>query len=171
MATIATGGSGAWSSTTDNAPWAGGVVPGAGDVVNIGTTAGQSHVVTYDVVSTGELGQVTIGATSGVGVSRLEFSAGMNTKLTLGHQDILVQLTGELRVGTAGAIIPKAYVAELIWNTTADNAKGINLASGGKCNIYGDPDYYGSDFDTTLVSQAVIPAAGNSVTITVLGDF
>ena len=95
----------------------------------------------------------------------------MNTKLTLGHQDILCQITGELRVGTAGAIIPKAYTAELIWNTTADNAKGINLANGGKLTVYGDPDYFGSDYDTVLVSQAVIPAAGNSVTITVPGNF
>jgi len=176
MATFTSVTSGNWNN---GATW-GNASPGvkgtdwpgnATDIVNIGTTAGQSHVVTYNVSETNALGQVTIGATSGVGVSRLEFSAGMNTKLTLGHQDILVQLSGELRVGAPGAIIPKQYLAELVWNTTADNAKGLNLALGGKCNIYGDPDYYGSDFDTTLVSQAVIPAAGNSVTITVLGDF
>jgi hypothetical protein len=176
MATFTSVTSGNWN---DGATW-GKASPGvkgvdwpgnAGDVVNIGTTANQTHVVVYNVSETNELGQITIGATSGTGASRLEFSRSMNTKLTLGHQDIVCQLTGELRVGTAGAIIPKDYTAELIWNTTGDNAKGINVAAGGKLNIYGDPDYFGSDYDTVLVSQAVIPAAGNSVTITVAGDF
>ena len=102
---------------------------------------------------------------SGAGVSRLEFSVGMSTKLALGHQDILVHLTGELRVGTSGAVIPKAYTAELIWSTTADNAKGLNLNNGGKLTIYRDPAVYGS------VESAILAAdwtAGQ--TFTVIGD-
>jgi hypothetical protein len=58
----------------------------------------------------------------------------------------------------------------LIWNTTADNAKGINLANGGKLNIYGDPDYFGSVDETTLYQDWSAPGSGNS-TIYVAGDF
>ena len=132
----------------------------AGDIANIG------HTVTYNVVSTVELGQININS-AGI----LTFSTALSTKLTLGHQDIVVNNGGELRVGANGAIIPKQYLAELIWHTTADNVKGINLANGGKMTIYGDPDYYGSDFDSYLTANAVIPADGNSVTITVKDNF
>ena len=45
--------------------------------------------------------------------------------------------------GASGAIIPKDYTAELIWDTTGDNQKGINIANGGKLTVYGAPDYYG----------------------------
>jgi hypothetical protein len=133
----------------------------AADVVNIG------HTVTYNKVSTTEMGLITI--TNG-GI--LTFLNSMSTKLTLGHVEIAVSNGGELRVGASGAIIPKQYTAELIWNTTADNAKGINLAAGGKLTAYGDPDYFGSDCDTVLISSSgAVPAAGNSITITVAGDF
>ena len=61
---------------------------------------------------------------------------------------------GELRVGASGAVIGKAYNADLIWNTSSDNSKGISVISGGKLTIYGDPDYYGSDGETTLADNA-----------------
>lgn len=133
----------------------------AADVVNVG------HTVTYNVVSTTEMGLITI--TNG-GI--LTFLNSMSTKLTLGHVEIAVSNGGELRVGAAGAIIPKQYLAEVIWNPTSDNAKGIAVAAGGKLTVYGDPDYFGSDYDTVLTaSSGAIPAAGNAVTITVVGDF
>jgi len=134
----------------------------AADVVNIG------HTVTYNKVSTVEMGAITINS-GGI----LTFLNSMSTKLTLGHVEIQINNGGELRVGASGAgIIPKTYLAELIWNTTADNLKGLNIAAGGKVNAYGDPDYFGSVFETTLVSSSgAVPAAGNSITITVLGDF
>lgn len=158
MATYTSTQNGNWNNP---ATWGGGGWPqNAGDVANIG------HTVAYNVSSTVEMGLITINS-GGL----LDFSRSMNTKLTLGHVDIQVNNGGELRVGTLGAIIPKTYLAELIWNPTADSAKGINIASGGIVNVYGDPDYFGSDFDTTLISQAVIPAAPNAVTITVAGDF
>ena len=62
MATFTSVTSGNWN---DGATW-GKTSPGvkgtdwpgnAGDVVNIGTTADQSHVVTYNVSETNELGQ------------------------------------------------------------------------------------------------------------------
>ncbi len=159
MATYTSTKAGPWN---DPATWGGGGYPvAAGDIANIG------HTVTYNVVSTAELGQININS-AGI----LTFSTALSTKLTLGHQDIVVNNGGELRVGASGAIIPKTYTAELIWNTTADNAKGINLAAGGKLTVYGDPDYFGSDYDTTLVaSSGAVPAAGNAITITVAGDF
>jgi len=115
----------------------------AGDIVNIG------HTVTYNVSETNELGAVTI--TNG-GI--LTFATASSTKITLGHEDILIQSGGELRVGASGAVIAAANTAELIWNTTSDNAKGINVNDGGILNIYGDPTYYGSDDETTLANDA-----------------
>lgn len=167
MATFTSVTSGNWN---DGATW-GKTSPGVkgtdwpgitGDVVNIGTTANQSHVVTYNVSETNELGQITIGATSGTGAARLEFSRSMNTKLTLGSQEILCQLTGELRVGASGLIIPKQYTAEIVWDTAADNSKGINVANGGKVNIYGDPDYYGSLPYSTLYQNFTSVAQGTT---------
>lgn len=48
MATITTGGSGAWSSTTNNAPWPGGTLPTAADDVVINNAA---HVLTVDTTT------------------------------------------------------------------------------------------------------------------------
>ena len=127
----------------------------AGDIVNIG------HTVTYNVVETNELGQVTIN-NGGI----LTFLATANTKITLGHQDIRIESGGELRIGASAAVIDKAYKAELVWNTTVDNAKGIYVVSGGKLNIYGDPTYYGSDDDTELAANWT-----TGQTFTVVGDF
>jgi hypothetical protein len=175
MATFTSVTSGNWN---DGATW-GKTSPGvkgtdwpgnAGDVVNIGTTANQSHVVLYNVSETNELGAVTVGATSGSGASKLEFATGVNTKITFGHVDLLVQATGEVR-GQGGAIIPSAVICELVWHTTSDNAKGINISSGGKWNLSGDPAYYGSKYDYILATQVVIPAATNSVTVTITGNY
>jgi hypothetical protein len=159
MATYTSTKDGPWN---DPATWGGGGYPvAAGDIANIG------HTVTYNVVSTVELGQININS-AGI----LTFSTALSTKLTLGQQDIVVNNGGELRVGASGAIISKTYSAELIWNTTADNVKGISLANGGKLTVYGDPDYFGSDCDAVLaVSSGAVPTAGNSITITVTGDF
>ena len=142
MATFTSVINGNWN---DGATW-GNASPGtkgvdwpgnAGDVVNIG------HTVTYNVSEANQLGQININA-GGL----LTFSASMNTMLTLGHQDIVINNGGELRVGASGAVIDKSCLAELIWNTTSDNAKGIDVKAGGKLTIYDDPSYFGSDFDT-----------------------
>jgi hypothetical protein len=127
-------------------------------------TVAAGHTVTYNKVSTVEMGLITLNGL-------LTFLNTMSTKLTWGHVDIQVNNGGEFRMGALGAIIPKAYTAEAVCNPTADGVKGINIAAGGKWTAYGDPDYFGSDFDTVLVLQAVIPAAGNAITITVPGDF
>lgn len=129
-----------------------GVYPNlAADVV----TVAAGHTVTYNVSSAVELGQITLNGL-------LTFSVSMTTLLALGHQDILINNGGELRVGASGAVIPKAYLAEILWNTMADTpAKGINLAAGGKLYVYDDPDYYGSDYDAEFatVSGAIVGAS------------
>jgi hypothetical protein len=158
MATYTSVQNGNWNNS---ATWGGSGYPSAaGDIANIG------HTVTYNVVSTTALGAITIN-NNGI----LTFSPTMSTKLTLGHQEITINSGGELRVGASGAVIPQAYTAELIWTTTSDNAKGINLAASGKLTIYGDPTYYGSKFDYILATQVVIPAATNAVTVTVAGNY
>ncbi|MES2559103.1 MAG: T9SS type A sorting domain-containing protein [Bacteroidota bacterium] len=47
-ATITTGGSGSWTSTTNNAPWPGGVVPSPGDSIIIGS----GHTLTVNTAAT-----------------------------------------------------------------------------------------------------------------------
>ena len=143
----------------------------AGDVVNIGTTANQTHVVIYNVSETNALGAITIGAATGSGASVLSFARDGNTKLTVGAVNITVAVTGELRIGTTGAVIPAAYVAELVFATSADNTTGLVVNAGGKVNMYGDPAYFGSSQRAVLVTQAEIPAATNAYTITVSGDY
>lgn len=66
MATITTGGSGNWSSTTNNAPWPSGTKPTTGDVVVIAT----GHTVTLDE-NTAALGAAGI---SGSGTAVLDIS-------------------------------------------------------------------------------------------------
>ncbi|MGE4016815.1 MAG: beta strand repeat-containing protein, partial [Cyclobacteriaceae bacterium] len=56
FAQVTTGGSGNWSSTTVNAPWAGGVVPVAGQTVTINA----GHTVTLDVNTAVTLASITI---------------------------------------------------------------------------------------------------------------
>jgi len=156
--------SGLWdASDVDTWGQGAGVYPQtAGDV----WTVAAGHTVTYNKVSTVELG---LGTINGL----LTFLNSMSTKLTMNHNNIAIANGGELRIGSSGAgIIPKAYTAELIFNTTSDWAKGIAIANGGKLTVYGDPDYFGSDYDAVLAaSSGAIPTAGNAVTITVTGDF
>jgi hypothetical protein len=110
--------------------------------------------VVYNVSETNELGASAI---SGI----LSFATGANTKLTFGNVDLTINNGGELRVGTTGAVIGASYKAEIYWNTTSDNSKGIKINHGGKMNVGGDPAYYGSSFKTTL---AVNWTSGSSFT-------
>jgi hypothetical protein len=93
MATYTSVQNGNWN---DSATWGGGGYPAvAGDIANI------SHTVTYNVVSTVELGAITINS-GGI----LTFATAMSTKLTLGHVEIQINSGGELR-GPAGPSSPK----------------------------------------------------------------
>jgi hypothetical protein len=140
----------------DPATWGSASYPSsAGDTATI--SAG--HTVVYNVSSTTELGQITI---NGI----LSFLKTATTKLTLGHVDIVINNGGELRVGNSTDKIANGQYAEILWKTTADNAKGIDIKEGGKLTVNGDPAHYGSDWDTTL---AVDWTTGQ--TFTVVGDF
>ena len=110
-------------------------------------TVAAGDTVTYNVVETNELGDSTL-------AGLLSFAVGASTKITFGNNLLTINNGGELRVGASGAVIGKAYNADLIWNTSSDNSKGISVISGGKLTIYGDPDYYGSDGETTLADNA-----------------
>src|SRR5574343_730641 len=177
MATFTSATSGDWNASATwgkagDPPVKGTDYPGlAGDVVNIGTTAGQSHTVVYNVSETNELGAMAIGNTTS-GTSILSFKTDTNTKITLGHVDITVNAGSELRVGNEAAPIGAAYTAELVWNTTSDNAKGINLASStSKLSICGDPAYYGSRMLAQLKAAAgttqTIGTTGGTVNLTI----
>ena len=156
MATFTSVISGLWN---DGATW-GMTSPGvkgtdwpgtAGDVVNIGTTAGQAHTVTYNVSETNELGQITIGATTGTARSVLYFKRDANTKLTMSHNNILIQQTGSLDLGQTGDLVAASNTAEILFNTTGDNQKGISCPNaGGKLYTADNPAYYGSLVKATL---------------------
>lgn len=133
--------SGLWdASDVDTWGQGAGVYPQtAADVVTIAA----GHTVTYNKVSTVEMGAITV---NGI----FKASRTMSTKLTLGHVELTVSATGEMDWGKTGDVVGSAYVAEVLWNTTADNAKGIMVASGGKFYSLDNPAYYGSlDFSLT----------------------
>lgn len=172
MATFTSVTSGNWN---DGATW-GMTSPGvkgtdwpglAGDIVNIGTTAGQSHTVTYNVSETNQMATITIGATSGTARSVLTFSNSMNTLLCMGNSNIAIQATGELIVGDSGANkIPATYTAEIRFHPSTNNSAGMSGASGHVLKLYGDPDFYGNDYDAYLNADWT---SGQTFTIT--GDF
>jgi hypothetical protein len=147
--------SGNWN---DVATWGGGGTPSlAGDTA----TVSAGHTVTYNVSSTVELGAITVNGL-------LKFLETASTKLTLGNVTITVNSGGELRVGDSTTVIGSAYLAELIWNTTSDNANGITINAGGKLTAYGDPAVYGSDSVTTLAADWNSAATD---TFTIVGNY
>lgn len=110
MATISTGGSGNWSSTTNNAPWAGGVVPVLGDKVNI--LAG--HTVTVN--GTYAAGDDTTTAITVNGT--LKASRSVNSQFTA-RGNIVLETNGTFDFGTEADPIPAGVTATLILNDSA----------------------------------------------------
>ena len=106
-----------------------------------------NDTVTYNVSETNELGDSAV-------AGLLTFKTDADTKITFGNNLLTINNGGELRVGASGAVIAAAQTAELIWNTSSDNSKGIQVDDGGKLTIYGDPTYYDSDGETTLADNA-----------------
>ncbi len=107
------------------------------------------HTVTYNVSETNELAESTV-------AGLLTLSTGASTKLTMANgQRLIIANGGEVRIGTIGAVINKAYTAEVYHNeTSADDDDAILVQDGGKLTIAGDPTYYGSDDETTLADNA-----------------
>ena len=115
---------------------------------NAGDTATitNGHTVTYNVSETNEMGQIDV-------AGKLSFSDVASRKLTLGHQNLNISSGGELEIGTNGSNFDKTKTAEILWNTTSDNAKGLIITNGGKLTIYGASDYC-SDYEDTLANDA-----------------
>jgi hypothetical protein len=135
----------------DGAQW-GGASPGVKGVDwpgNPGDTTHVGHAINYNVSEANELGDMEI--TAG---GLLSHQINISTKLCFGNNTLTVKNTGEYRVGAAGAIIDKAVTAELSFNTTSDNSKGVDIDDGGKLTVYGDPEYYGGVDETTLANDA-----------------
>lgn len=123
--------------------WGGGGFPNlAGDTFTV--SAGMTATITQ--VHTHELGASTVNGL-------LSFSSASNTGLRFGHSNLTVASGGELRIGSSTTPIPKTFTAALEFNTTADNARGLIIASGGYCNIYGDADFYGGLDWSTLFAD------------------
>lgn len=78
MATITTGGSGNWSSTTNNAPWPGGILPTNADDVIIA----QNHTVTLDNAAVCKSLVLNAGTAGNVG-GKLLNATGANISLTI----------------------------------------------------------------------------------------
>lgn len=147
MAAFTSTQSGSWS---DGATW-GNASPGvkgmdwpgaAGDTF----TVSAGHTVDYDVSEANELGQ---GDLSG----KLSFENSADRLLTFSHVNLNIASGGELEIGTPGSEFPAAQTARVLWNTTGDNAKGLQIANGGKLTIYGASGYCTS-YTTTLADDA-----------------
>lgn len=110
MATINTGGSGNWSSTTPNAPWVGGVPPVLGDKVNILT----GHTVTLD--GTYAAGDDTTTAITVNGT--LKASRSVNSQFTA-RGNIVLETNGTFDYGTEADPIPLGVTATLVLNDSA----------------------------------------------------
>jgi len=110
-------------------------------------TIANGHTVTYNVSETNELGDSTI-QSGGI----LTFKTDSNTKITFGNNTFTIDSGGTLNVGTSGTPIPDGTTAEIIFNCTSDDSKG--LTSNGTLTMYGDEDYYGAAFNDTLANDA-----------------
>jgi hypothetical protein len=138
MSAITTGGSGNWSSTTNNAPWAGGVVPDADDTVIIAN----GHTVTIDE-STTTGGTITIGTDTTT--AALNIAAG--GKLEIMHsidEDWIIEFRGDcliygtLEIGTVAEPIPAARKVTLELNKDgAAGDYGLIGKAGGTVTIQG----------------------------------
>jgi len=139
MATYTSTQNGNWNT---DATWGGGGHPSLdNDVVNIG------HEVTYDAGDLDiDFGNITI--TNG-GV--LIFPTASDSTLKFNATGILiVQSGGELRIGTSDTPISAANHAYIHWPQGAGIRDVIQTADGAIVNIYGDPDFYGSERYATL---------------------
>lgn len=117
---------------------------------NAGDTASINHTVTYNVSETNTIGNIPI-ESGGV----LTWKTDADTKLVIASgAKIWVKNGGECRIGVSGTPIDAAYTAEIIHEGTSNSNYFFDKDIGGKLFIFGDPDYYGSDYDTYLDANA-----------------
>jgi len=114
MATVTTGGSGAWSSVVVNAPWPGGTPPGAADDVVVAL----GHTLTVD--GTYSIGSDTGSNTAMLVNGTLTFDATKNTSLTLkGNASTAAATTATINIGTSGTPINAGKTAALVFASAA----------------------------------------------------
>jgi hypothetical protein len=170
---ITTGGSGNWSSTTNNAPWPGGTKPASGDWIEIAA----GHTVTLDE-STPTLGAAGIKNVSGSNTSVLDISGTWTINgnvscsgtaaggfITVGTGDALTILGKVTQTGSGKCIVSSGSGTVTInvgaGNTAIDVAgSGTGLSSGstGAFAITGDV--------TTTTGTGIAVAANTTSTIT-----
>lgn len=126
----------------------------AGDTATIANT----HVVTYNVSETNQLGDVTINAGG-----ELTWVTNMDTRLELGTAATLT-IAGAITVGSLGTPIDKAYTAYIVLNATS-SGEYFNCHTDSIVSIYGDSDFYGSTFTADVASDWT-----SGQTFTVIGD-
>lgn len=118
-------------------------------------------VVKCNVVQTAELNACSV---SGF----LWFPTDANSKLTWGHVDLtLAAVSGTIITSTDGTInniaaVASGYTCSLVWNTTADNAKGLIISQGAYIDMRGDNTLYGNYVQTTLQANW---SAGQTFTV------
>lgn len=136
MATITTGGSGNWSSVTNNAPWPSGVAPVEGDKLVVAS----GHTVTVDgtyIVGDDSTTAVTITGT-------LKASRSANSSLTVkGDVQMSAATTATLDWGRNSTAdpIPSGVTATLILNYSASMANykyGLFVGDSANCYFCGD---------------------------------
>lgn len=126
----------------------------AGDTAIIANT----HVVTYNVYETNQLGDVTIDAGG-----ELTWVTSMDTRIELGTAATFI-IAGTITIGSSGTPIDKAYTAYIVLNATS-NAEYFNCYADSIVSIYGDSDFYGSTFTADVASDWT-----SGQTFTVTGD-
>ena len=126
------------------ATWGGGGYPDTN-----GDTATITHTVTYSISADVELGQININSGG-----TLSFNPSANTYMEIQNNTfIYVNDEGALTMGTSANPVPKEYTAELAFNCSSDNTAGIITTNYARVNMYGDPDYFGSDKETYLANN------------------
>jgi hypothetical protein len=144
--TISSVASGPWSSP---ATWSPARLPGPDDAVRIasGTT------VTYDVSSDASLACLGVHGT-------LSFRTDTSTRLTAGT--VIVEMSGELRIGTEGAPVNAAVIAELVIADRALDLPSDPLQFGTGLIVLGRIRTHGAVRNPTFVRTAVEPRAGQT---------
>jgi len=118
MTAITTAGSGNWSSTTPDAPWPGGTVPGEGDNVTIAN----GHTVTIDqnITIGNDTTKAAITINSGGKLQVLSTAAAAYTLTLKGGLNV----NGTLEIGTVANPIPVGKEFTILTNYSASMADG-----------------------------------------------
>jgi hypothetical protein len=145
VATVTTGGSGNWSSTTPNAPWPGGTLPNATDDVIVATThtltvdgdytigSSPDNITTYAIDCQGT-GMLTINTTRTLTVKgNIRFNGGTNVRLTISGTGRLYFDTSARTSGTKTYRILNSSTEFTYYlrGTDKDNLATIEADSGG----------------------------------------